>query len=125
MEKKIQIVIEDSVFEAVLNDSSAAEHLWNRLPLEIFMSRWGEEYYGDCGMSLELDKSAREIMEVGEVAFWPPGNALCFFFGPTPVSTDSRPKAASDVIPLGNITGDIGLLKTFGSSVKVSVSRKS
>jgi hypothetical protein len=85
------------------------------------MSRWGEEYYGDCGLAVELDDSAREIVEVGEIAYWPPGSALCFFFGPTPASTDARPRAASAVAPLGRFSGSVEALKSFGSSIEVQI----
>jgi hypothetical protein len=87
------------------------------------MSRWGDEYYGDCGLAIAIDDSARDILEVGEIAYWPPGSALCFFFGPTPASTDERPRAASEVVPLGRITSDATALKSFGSSVEVEISQ--
>ena len=45
-------------------------------------------------------------MEVGEVAYWPPGQALCIFFGPTPASVGDEPRAASPVNPLGSIDGE-------------------
>jgi hypothetical protein len=95
MNTSVSIKIEDQSFTAELNDSPAAARLLEALPVTVRMSRWGEEFYGDCGLSIPADASAREIMEVGEIAYWPPGSALCFFFGPTPASTDERPRAAS------------------------------
>jgi hypothetical protein len=89
------------------------------------MSRWGEEFYGDCGLSIPADASAREIMEVGEIAYWPPGSALCFFFGPTPASTDERPRAASAVVPLGKFKGGVDALRSLGSSIVAELSRES
>src|SRR4051794_36743036 len=58
------------------------------LPVRVKMARWGEEYYGSLAAELEVpeDGEMREVMAVGELAYWPPGNALCVFFGPTPVS---------------------------------------
>ena len=53
-------------------------------PLEIRLSRWGDEFYGDCGVVAGAAPDAREVMEIGEVAYWPPGRALCVFFGPHP-----------------------------------------
>ena len=75
------------------------------------------EYYGECGLSLAEDSSASEIMEIGEIAFWPAGRALCIFFGPTPVSTDSRPRAASPVIPVGKVVSDVEKLKNLGARI--------
>ena len=71
---------------AELNDSPTSKTFSSHLPLEVRMSRWGEEYYGSCGLSAPLSPDAREEMAVGELAFWPPGQALCVFFGtPAPM----------------------------------------
>jgi hypothetical protein len=73
-----RIVIEASghTLEAELSDSAAGRVISSSLPLAAEMSRWGEEY-------------------------WPPGRALCIFFGRTLASTDARPRAASPVMPIG------------------------
>ena len=62
-------------------------------------------------------------MSVGEIAYWPPGQAFCIFFGRTPASgPDGAPKAASDVEPLGRITGDIQSLHSVQDGQKVILS---
>ena len=121
MPQRIQLEIEGSAWTVELNDSASAKALFEKLPLEISMSRWGDEYYGDCGLAIPADDTAREVMEVGEIAYWPPGSALCFFFGPTPASTDERPRAASAVVPLGKFSGSVEALKSFGSGVEVEI----
>jgi hypothetical protein len=121
MSQKISIEIEGQSLTAELNDSEAAKKLVAALPLQLRMSRWGDEYYGSCGLSIALDDSAREVLEVGEIAYWPPGSALCLFFGPTPASTDGRPRAASEVVPLGRITGGAEALKTLGPAVAAEI----
>ena len=121
----IFITIENQTFEAELNESPGARKLSHALPLTVRLSRWGDEYYGNCGLSVAEDSTARELLHVGEIAFWPPGQALCLFFGPTPASTDDRPRAASPVVPLGKITGDATALRSFGSSVEAQLRRDS
>jgi hypothetical protein len=121
MSQTITITIQNRSFTAELNDGPAAKQLLEALPLKLRMSRWGDEYYGDCGLAIALDHSAREIVEVGEIAYWPPGSALCFFFGPTPASTDQRPRAASAVAPLGRFSGTLDALKSFGSSIEAEI----
>ena len=106
---------------AELNDSSSAEKLKSLLPLEFSMSRWGDEYYGDCGIEMELSQDARDVMEVGELAVWPTGKALCIFFGPTPVSKRNEPRAVSPVNPIGKLIGNIEVLKKLGSSIYVRI----
>lgn len=109
---------------ARLDDSPAGRKLAAALPLELRMSRWGEEYYGSpagAPLPIEEDETARELLEVGEIAFWPPGNAVCLFFGPTPASTDARPRAASAVVPLGRITSGAEKLRGLGGRISARI----
>ena len=76
----------DMALEGRFNDSATAASIAAACPLDIRLSRWGDEYYGDCGVVAGAEPEAREVMEIGEVAYWPPGRALCVFFGPTPAS---------------------------------------
>ena len=121
MAEQIRIVSGKVELKAELNESVSAEALVKKLPLELRMSRWGDEYYGDCGVSVEEGPEARELMEVGEVAIWPPGSALCIFFGPTPASTGEAPRAASKVNPIGRISSGAEALKKLGPSIQVRV----
>ena len=115
------IKIGDVNLSAELNDSPAAGKLKGLLPLEFSMSRWGDEYYGDCGVRTELSQDARDVMEIGELAVWPTGRALCIFFGPTPASESDEPRAVSPVNPVGKLISDFGVLKKLGSSISVKV----
>jgi hypothetical protein len=121
MPEAIEIVIGPLNLSAELNDSPAAKTFAAMLPLEFTMSRWGEEYYGDCGIHAEPVPDSKEVMEIGELAIWPIGNALCIFFGPTPASTDERPQAASPVIPVGRLTSRHEPLKKLGDTVRVRI----
>ena len=121
MAQRIVFEISGKTLTAELNDSAAGKKVAAALPLSFSLSRWGDEYYGDSGISIPEDSTARELMEVGEIAYWPPGKAICIFFGPTPASTDSRPRAASNVLPIGKITSGIGALSSLGSRIKASI----
>ena len=121
MPTPIRITIDDIVLKAELDDSASAQALLAILPSTLNLSRWGNEYYGNCGIKVGQDETAREIMAVGELAIWPPGNALCIFFGPTPASTDDRPRAASPVNPVGRLLSDVKPLNTLGGSITVEV----
>jgi hypothetical protein len=112
--------------EGELNDNATGKALAQRLPLNISLSRWGEEYYGSVGAPLGVDDApdARDLMKIGELAYWLPGNALCIFFGPTPASTGSEPRAASPVNPAGMLNGDVSALKKLGPSIRISLSTK-
>jgi len=107
-----------------LSDSPTAGALVAMLPLTIQMSRWGDEYYGSLPRKLGIAQAsdAREEMTVGELAYWPPGNAMCIFFGPTPVSVGAEPRAASPVNPVGSVSGDWAALRKLGASVQATIS---
>ena len=115
-------------FDLILDEGPIRRYFEVSAPLLLEMSRWGDEYYGSCGVAgadinlSEYDESARrEIMEVGEVAYWPSGDALCIFFGVTPVSTDERPRAVSPVIPLGRVGGDLNRLRRLGPTISAEI----
>jgi hypothetical protein len=118
-----RIVIEapGHTLKAELADSAAGGVISSSLPLVADMSRWGEEYYGSVAIDIPADGTERDIMEVGEIAYWPPGRALCIFFGRTPASTDEHPKAASPVIPIGRVTAGLDGLRSLGKRVKMKL----
>lgn len=74
------------------------------LPLESEARRWGDEVYFEVPIELGAE-NAQEEVEVGDLAYWPQGPALCIFFGPTPASEGNRPRAASGVNVFGKILG--------------------
>jgi hypothetical protein len=121
MPTPVIIKIGELKLSAELNDSPSAEKIKLLLPLEFSMSRWGDEYYGDCGIKVELSQDARDVMEVGELAVWPAGNALCIFFGPTPASKGNEPRAVSPVNPVGKLIGNSAVLKNLGSSIHARI----
>lgn len=120
---KIVIICGDKKFDAELNQSVTASAIAENLPIEGWANVWGEEIYFEIPLSMPTKAGAREIMEVGELAYWPVGRAFCIFFGPTPVSSDERPRAYSPVNVVGRMTGDITGLKSVrnGDPVKIQI----
>ena len=86
-----------------LNASETASAIWDALPLEATVNRWGDEIYFSIPLQVELAPDARAEVAVGDVAYWPPGQAFCIFWGPTPASTGSEPRAASEVNVFGKV----------------------
>ena len=113
------IEIDGARFEVELYDNAAVRDLLNSLPQRISMSRWGDEFYGTLARKVNhAGVPLRDVFEVGEIAFWPPGNALCIFFGPTPASRDGEPRMASPGVALGKLKGDPSVFKSHGSSLQ-------
>jgi uncharacterized protein len=109
-------------FTVELNDSGVADAIWLALPIEAYVNVWGEEIYFEIPVDLPIKNGKREL-EIGDVAYWPQGNALCFFFGRTPVSRGNKPTAYSPVLVVGKVIDSIDGLKAVGDRTKVTVAR--
>ena len=94
MSKKIEIVFNGSIIEAMLNDLETSKKLIKILPIKSVVNLWGSEIYFEVPIEADLE-NGKELMEIGNIAFWPPGNSLCIFFGPTPVGDGTQPRAIS------------------------------
>src|SRR5437870_5817918 len=88
--------------DAVLNDSGTATAIWDALPIEAPAQTWGDEIYFGIGVKA-APELPREVVELGDLAYWPPGNAFCIFFGPTPMSQGDEIRPASAVNVVGRI----------------------
>jgi len=105
-ERKIIISTENLRMEAILAEGSSADIFWNTLPITGQANTWGDEIYFNVNLQIPLDDNASDIVESGDIAFWPPGSAFCIFFGRTPASLGDEVRAASAVNVLGKIDGD-------------------
>lgn len=122
-ERKITITAGKVSAQALLNDSPTATQIWEGLPIEARGNTWGDEIYFSIPVKASQEKDAREIVAVGELGYWPPGTAFCIFFGPTPASTDNRPRAASAVNIIGKVVGDATVFKGVSSGARVKLER--
>jgi hypothetical protein len=120
---KINIKFDQQTFTAELNESPTAAAIWEQLPIESQVNTWGEEIYFEVPVDMPQEADAREILSVGELGYWPAGKAFCIFFGPTPVSTDERPRAYSPVNILGRVLGGTQALKSIHSQSRVHLER--
>jgi len=68
-----------------------------------------------------LEKKARELVEVGDLGYWPSGNAFCIFFGPTPVSRGNEVRPASAVNVIGRVSGDARVFQKVPSGSKMRI----
>ena len=109
--RKIRIILGDLVLDAQLNDSATAQKVWEALPIETSFSTWGDEIYFSIPVAMELESDAQELVQLGDLGYWPSGNAFCIFFGPTPISKEGEIRPASAVNIIGRTTRDATRLK--------------
>ena len=119
-QKRIRITAAPIVMDAELNQSQTAQQIWDVLPLETRGSTWGDEIYFSIPVEAETD-NAQEVVELGELAYWPPGTAFCIFFGPTPMSRGAEIRPASPVNVVGRLIGEPQAFKQVkdGTVVKI------
>jgi len=100
-----------------------AKAVWQTLPIKARANRWGDEIYFTIPVEVEEENPQQEV-EVGDIAYWPPGNAFCIFFGKTPVSTSNKPKAYSPVNVFAKIVeGNIENLKQVKDGDEVRIEK--
>lgn len=97
------VEVEKARIQVEFGKGPTAEAVWEALPIQGGARLWGEEIYFPIPVSARAESDAREVIEVGDVAYWPDGEALCLFFGATTASSDERPRAAGAVNVIGHV----------------------
>jgi len=97
------------------------EALLSAIPFSSKANTWGDEVYFEAPFHAELESDARAEMEIGDVAFWPDGDAIAIFFGRTPASRSDKPRAYSPCNIVGTLEGDMALLRRVKSGDDLEV----
>ena len=121
-EREIKITAGPVTVNANLNDTATATTVWNALPIEASANLWGQEIYFRIPIAAG-GESAQEVVDMGDLGYWPPGSAFCMFFGPTPASEADEIRPASSVTVIGKMRGDLGMLKGVPSGASVLIER--
>ena len=97
------------------------EVLLTSIPFSSSANTWGDEVYFNAPFHAELETDARAEMDIGDVAFWPDGDAIAIFFGRTPSSVDGKPRAYSPCNLIGTLDGNISALRRVRSGHSLEV----
>jgi hypothetical protein len=99
-----------------------AKAIWDALPIRGNANRWGDEIY--FGIPVEIhEEDSQQVVEIGELGYWPPGNAFCIFFGKTPVSIEDEPRAYSPVNVFGRVLGDSSIFKKVRNGEEITIEK--
>ncbi len=123
MAEKIVIKAGGNTFEGELDESVTGKAIYGALPIRAKGQRWGGEIYFSIPVSCELEEDSREVLEEGELGYWPPGKAFCIFFGPTPASGGDEIRAASAVNIVGRMKGDLSGLWDVPDGAEVCIEK--
>ena len=122
MGKKIWIRAGAIEVGAELNDTKTARAIWGALPIKSRVNLWGDEIYFSIPLSLKLELG-QELVSLGDLGYWPDGNAFCIFFGPTPMSRRDEIRPASWVTVFGKVIGDAAVFKKIAEGTKITIRR--
>ncbi|MFC1816889.1 cyclophilin-like fold protein [Thermodesulfobacteriota bacterium] len=120
---KIIITAGDVTATAILKDNPTANAIWKALPIEAQANTWGDEIYFGIPVNIEAADDARDVVNMGELGYWPTGNAFCIFFGLTPASRADEIRAASAVNVFGSVEGDATIFKKAPGGAKIKVEK--
>jgi hypothetical protein len=120
--RHIAVVAGQITVEAELNETQTAGAVWDGLPIDGLADTWGDEIYFSTPIVLGLE-AGQEVVERGDLGYWPPGKAICVFFGPTPASRGDEIRPASPVTVFGRVIGDATVLRAVKDGTPVSVRR--
>jgi len=121
---KVLIEIAGVRQEAELADTPCAYAIYDALPFAANASTWGDEIYFQVPVQQPRDETAAEVVQLGDLGYWPPGRAFCIFFGPTPMSRredEIRPASAVNIV--GRLLGEPREFKKAPAGAMINVSK--
>lgn len=120
MGSKIRITAGEVEAEAELNNTRTAHEVWQALPVKGRVSLWGDEIYFAIPLSPQLE-AGQEVVNAGDLGYWPDGNAFCIFFGPTPASRGDEVRPASPVTVFGKVIGDATVFRKVAAGTRIAI----
>ncbi len=122
MTRQIRIKAGSVIAPAELHNTKTADAIWQALPLTGNINTWGEEIYFAIPVKTESE-DGQQLVNYGDLGYWPPGSAFCIFFGSTPISSGTEIKAASPVNIFGKLIDDPKVFRKLKDGEKIVIER--
>ena len=118
---RLTVRTRNGTFPAELDDSDISNAVWLSLPLELTVNMLGGMAYCECPLyAIKPKEGRRTEFDVGDIAYWPGPDAICFFFGPTPLSgEDGKPVSPFPMIRIGRLIGACSGMEEAGDRQRI------
>lgn len=121
--KKVKIEFLEQSIEVKLDDTATSRAIWDACPIKSITNTWGNEIYFETNIKVIKDETAKDIVNLGEIAFWVEGSSIAIGFGPTPISKAEEIRLVTKANIIGNTSSDLSILSMVNSGEIVIVSR--
>ncbi len=123
MLKKCKIQVKDFQMIITLRKTITAEEIWKALPIKSTVNTWGDEVYFFTSVDALVEDNANDVINLGEIAYWPSGKAIAIGFGKTPASLDKEIRLADKCNIWADCSIDLEKIKTIKSGDKIFVEK--
>ena len=121
--KKIKINFLSISILVDLHDTENAIQIWESCPIKAIVNTWGKEIYFETKVKAIKDKTAKNVINKGEIAFWVEGSSIVIGFGPTPISKGDEIRLVTNANIIGETTSNLSTLSMVNSGEIVIVER--
>ena len=108
-----------------LNDSETSKAIQKLNDFKSKINTWGEEIYFETPLKTAiLDPNSRDVINLGEVAYWVEGSSIAIGFGPTPASLGNEIRLVTKVNIIGNYDvsdANLQFLKNLNDNYKINI----
>jgi len=107
-----------------LRNTATADAIDAQLPFESSVQTWGDEVYLSTPVTNQtLENDAKDVIQLGELAFWVEGNCIAIGFGPTPISQSDEIRLATRTNIWAETDYDLATLTNVQSGDAIKLER--
>jgi len=121
--KKIKIKFSNNFIIVELNNTDTAKKIYDSCPIKSLTNTWGDEIYFETSIKVKKDKTAKDIINLGEIAYWVEGSSIAIGFGPTPISKADEIRLVTKANIIGKTKSNLSSLGMVNSGEIVIVER--